>query len=154
MYKSDKIALALCGLGVATVFVLIVRSCDEADAGEAPAVNAFTAYPNNYYLGGAGWYYAGSRRFYPYVFNHYEAGRGYYHDGLWTPVPGVESPATVPSEDGAREANARAGGPRSSFVSGGRGSSSGGAYSSGGHGESSGSSRGGFGSTGRGGSSS
>lgn len=148
MYKSDKVALAVCGLGLATIFILTVRSCDEADAETTPVVTSDSVYSNDYYVHNAGWFHASSGRFYPYVFNHYESGRGYYHDGVWSAAPAAAVASANPTREGAAEANSRYASARSSFSSGGGHTS--GAFS---HGSSGSSSRGGFGSTGHGSSS-
>ena len=154
MHKSDKVALAVCGVGVVLCFVTVAKSChddreyaDQGDYTPAPVVSASSYYPNNTYVNDAGYFHASSHRFFPYSYNYYEPSRGYYYDGDWHTGPGRAVAAGTPSPEGASEANGR-------IASSSRSSSSGGSSShgsvSGSSSSKSGSSRGGFGSTGSG----
>lgn len=153
MYKSDKVALAVCGLGVASIVGAVAWSaCAEeqpVESAEAPQyVSSGGTYAHNTYVPHAGWFHTTTRTFEPYPHNHYASGYGYYHDGGWheSPAAGVAAAVATPTPDSVAKANASI-----SKASAGSGGSSKGSYSrSSGSGSSS--SRGGFGSSGGGGS--
>ncbi len=151
MYKSDKVALAVCGLGAASIFGAVIWSACEEEPGDAsaeaqPYVSPGAAYAHNTHVPNAGWFHATTRTFEPYPYNHYEAGRGHYYGGGWHPeaASGFVAPSATPTPESAAKANTAISRANASS------SSSKGSYSrSSGSGSSS--SRGGFGSSGGGG---
>ena len=119
MYRSDKVALVVCGLGVAAMFVAVASNCSEREE-DAPVASVIPSshYANNTFVDGAGWFHASSGRFYPYHYNYYLPASGYYHDGGWTKTPGVPAPTGTLSLAAAEEANSRISVARSSSSAG------------------------------------
>jgi len=80
--------------------VTLILSCSLL-AGCDPDANQFaaadnTAYTNNTYQSGYGYWHAPYRQWYPYPFNYYSPSYGYYHGGSWSAAP-EESKITVSS---------------------------------------------------------
>lgn len=149
MYKSDKVALVVCGLGVASLVGAVIWSaCEEPQAEESaeaqPYVSTGESYAHNTHVPNAGWFHAPTRTFEPYPYNYYEAGRGHYYGGGWHPEAAAAVPpatSATPTPESATKANtAIARANASSSTAKGSYSRSSGAGSS--------SSRGGFGSSG------
>ncbi len=102
--RSAWITMGVAGALVVGVPVLFYQ-CD----GEENPVAEGQAYPNNYYVPGAGYYHAGFGQFYPIRYQEYDAARGgYYYGGSWHREADAVSQvaASVPTRTAASQANA------------------------------------------------
>lgn len=101
--RSAWITMGVAGALAVGVPVLLYQ-CD----GEENPVAEGQAYPNNYYVPGAGYYHAGFSRFYPIRYQEYDAARGgYYYGGSWHREADTASrmAASVPTRAAAAQAN-------------------------------------------------
>ena len=91
VYAPYLIAAAVVGLPVAIGISNCSRTEERKEDEPPPVVNADTAYPNNHFLPGAGYYHAPYRGWFPRPFNDRDEARGWYRGGAWRPTPQADA---------------------------------------------------------------
>jgi len=93
MKRTKQIRLVLTGTMAGGVLVgcgdvsSLFPSDSSTKVSAAESISASTAYTNNHYVRGLGFYHAAYNGFYPHPHNQHTPGLGYYHGGMYTSKP-------------------------------------------------------------------